>query len=511
MDADINYAKRAGISYWAFCYYPSGSGLDIGRNLYFSSSQRAGLNYSYIFGTGSFPAANFSALVTEFSRPYYQKVMNNRPILYLLDGTGGYSASDIATLRSLTTAAGLGTPYIVVMSANSANASSWATTIGADAISAYTTALGGGVSYSNLMAQNSSDWASHTATGKKVVPWVATGWDNRPRYYNPVTWLPTTPAINEYVQQATAVQVGSQLQNAINRINSVPSASDANTVIVYAWNEFDEGGWLTPTLTSGEDRITSVSEVLKYASSSNWDASYTASKAFDGNPATAWQSLGPAYAGQWLEVDFGEDSTFSQATLSEYGNRTSGYRIEYLNGTTWKTAYTGTTIGASSTVSFPAVTGRKARIYFTSGSNTAILYEFSTNKTAVFTTNIGLNKTYSSSTPWDASQTADKAFDGNLGTNWQGSGTTFAGQYLTVDFGVRKSFNTTKLSDFGGRTTGYRIEYWNGGSWSTAYTGGSIGTSSTVTFPTVTSSKARLYFTSGTLTPIIYELEYSLN
>ncbi len=34
-------------------------------------------------------------------------------------------------------------------------------------------------------------------------------------------------------------------------------------------------------------------------------------------------------------------------------------------------------------------------------------------------TNLALNKIYSSSSNWDANQTADKAFNGNLDTHWQ--------------------------------------------------------------------------------------------
>ncbi|SFJ15385.1 hypothetical protein SAMN02799624_03493 [Paenibacillus sp. UNC496MF] len=79
-------------------------------------------------------------------------------------------------------------------------------------------------------------------------------------------------------------------------------------------------------------------------------------------------------------MDFGAGTTFNKAVLTEYDSRTTGYRIEYWNGSAWQTAYTGTNIGASyvpKTITFPSVTGSKARIYFTSGTSYApIIYEF---------------------------------------------------------------------------------------------------------------------------------------
>ncbi|MCQ6562306.1 apiosidase-like domain-containing protein [Paenibacillus mendelii] len=117
-----------------------------------------------------------------------------------------------------------------------------------------------------------------------------------------------------------------------------------------------------------------------YASSSSWDANQMAPKAFDQNYVTDWQACNGCWNGQWLEVNFGVNTTFNEAVLTEYNNRTQGFRIEYWNGSTWQTAYTGTTIGATGIprlLTFPAVTGSKVRIYFTAGNEHApIIYEF---------------------------------------------------------------------------------------------------------------------------------------
>ncbi|WP_162309401.1 apiosidase-like domain-containing protein [Cohnella abietis] len=253
-----------------------------------------------------------------------------------------------------------------------------------------------------------------------------------------------------------------------------------------------------------------------FSSSSSLDANQTAAKAFDQSLATNWQACYNCWNGQWLEVNFGTNTTFNKVELTEYGNRTQGYKVEYWNGTSWLTAYTGTTISSnwgSRVVTFNTVTGSKVRILFTSGNtaNGPIIYEFGVYNDPAITTNLAIGKTYSSSSNLDANQTAAKAFDQSLASNWQACTNCWSGQWLEVNFGANTTFNTAVLSEFGGRTTGYQIEYWNGTVWDTAYVGSTIGTnwnSRTVTFNAVTGSKARIVFASGTGdAPIIYEFE----
>ncbi len=186
------------------------------------------------------------------------------------------------------------------------------------------------------------------------------------------------------------------------------------------------GQWLIPNRPTSEDWVLSVKKGgaagtnlalgKTYASSSSWDANQLAPKAFDGSFATNWQACIGCWSGQWLEVNFGVNTTFDKVVLSEYDNRTTGYRIEYWNGTSWLTAYTGTTIGSSKTITFSEVTGSKARIYYTSGTSYApIIYEFEIYNEPQL--NLALGKTYASSSSWDTNQLAPKAFDASQATN----------------------------------------------------------------------------------------------
>ncbi|MFC5404374.1 DUF4038 domain-containing protein [Cohnella soli] len=277
------------------------------------------------------------------------------------------------------------------------------------------------------------------------------------------------------------------------------------------------GQWTIPVRPTAEDWVLLVQQTgtnannlalgRTYAGSSSWDANQTAPKAFDGNRVTNWQACNGCWNGQWLEVNFGTNTTFNTVLLSEYGDRTTGYQIQYWNGSAWQIAYAGSTIGSSKTITFPEVTGSKARIYYLSGTaNAPIVYEFEIYRDSM--PNLVLGKTYASSSSWDANQTAPKAFDGNFATNWQACNGCWNGQWLEVNFGSNMTFDKVVLSEYGDRTTGYQIQYWNGSAWQTAYAGSTIGSSKTITFPKVTGSKARIYFLSGTANaPIVYEFE----
>lgn len=183
---------------------------------------------------------------------------------------------------------------------------------------------------------------------------------------------------------------GKQLRRAL-AWNATHAGAKARSVLVYAWNEFAEGGWICPTLQGGTDRILAIKSALDVTyepaapnlalaasatSSSVWDDTQTADKAFDGNPGSWWQaSPGSVFADQWLEVDFGGDTSFDTCVISEYGDRTRGFRIDFWDGASWQTAFAGTTIGDSRTITFPRVTGRKARLVFTQGIWTPIVFE----------------------------------------------------------------------------------------------------------------------------------------
>ncbi len=504
IDAEIAYAKRAGIDFWAFVWYDPFSQLDIARNLFESSSAKQGMKYAHLIGVNN---TYFSTIVSDFAKPYYKKVIGNRPLLFILTETSpGYSRAQIDALRNDALNSGVANPYIVILNADTDRAQNFATSLGADATSAYVTPGSTGQNYSTLMANEQYLWGSRANPGRKVIPWVTTGWDPRPRMTNPVSWISYNS--NSWAQPGTPQQIAQQLQNALNWRAGHAGFSEAPIVLMYAWNEFDEGGWICPTHSEGTARIDAIADVMRFSASSSWDSNQTARKAFDGDSATNWQSASGSFAGQWLEVNFGVESTFSQVYLSEFGNRTGYFRIQYRTGNQWRDAYSGYGIGAGRTLSFPAVTSRRARIYFDSGTYTPIIYEFQVNNApATPNPNLSANKSYSASSQWSGgSQPPAAAFDSNWSTNWQAAaGSAFGNQWLEVNFGDVTTFNTVHITEWGNRTGWFNIEYWAGG-WHTAYSGYGIGDNAQISFPSITSTAMRIRFLSGTYQPIIYEV-----
>lgn len=110
---------------------------------------------------------------------------------------------------------------------------------------------------------------------------------------------------------------------------------------------------------------------------------------------------------------------------------------------------------------------------------------------------------------------AENVFDQSDLTYWVAPNTTppsspynAAGQWVEMDFGSFRHFNYFQLVQYKDHMTGYRIEYWDGTQYLTAYTGAFTSDATAgrqrADFPTVYGSKVRLYITSSRAVPIIY-------
>lgn len=263
MDKEIAYAKDAGLDYWAFCWYPSHSGLDTARQLYLSSKHRNDIKWCIILGTNPFDFNKDAAwLIQRFKEKNYKKVLNDRPLVYVFPSTVTTSGQ-ISSLKSQCKAEGLAEPYITILEFSAKKAVEMADTLHADAMSAYISWTGknGEPYYPVIPRADSIGWESYKATGRKVIPWVTTGHNTKPRIDNPVSW--TKVPTDDWVSDGTPQQITANLDNALHWVNKNRSTVEANAVLVYAWNEFDEGGWLCPTLGNNTIRLTAIKKILK--------------------------------------------------------------------------------------------------------------------------------------------------------------------------------------------------------------------------------------------------------
>ena len=270
MDQEISYAKYAGLDYWAFCWYPPHSGLDTARQLYLASSHKGDINWCVILGTNPFDYNTDAAwLIERFKENNYQKVLNGRPLVYVFPSTATKS-NQLAQLRRMSKDAGEPDPYIVVMGFTAKNANAIADSLNADAISCYASSYNfdtgtqyNGAAYSpTIYNSDQTGWATYAASGKKLVPWVTTGWSPKPRIERSVLWNSYYTS-DGWAEDGTPDQIAQNLQNALTWTKNNINATEANAILMYAWNEFDEGGWICPTLGNNTSRLDAIEKVLK--------------------------------------------------------------------------------------------------------------------------------------------------------------------------------------------------------------------------------------------------------
>jgi hypothetical protein len=250
VDKEIEFARDAGIDYWAYCYYPDGCGLEIPLKLHQSSRFANDMNWCVILG-GSFEfdtANDYSRrLVNDFARVNYQKVCGGRPIIYLLHGCA-MTRDNLDTLKAMTLRSGLKTPYVVVMEWSAEKGAEYCDRIGADALSCYAFMGKDNLPFSEFIPDSSIRKWEEYSLKKPVVPWISTGWNARPRMESPNPWT-RYYADSTNCLDASPEDIRNFLVSGISWVKSNRDKVPANTVLMYAWNEFDEGfGAICPTL-----------------------------------------------------------------------------------------------------------------------------------------------------------------------------------------------------------------------------------------------------------------------
>ncbi len=278
MTAEIAAAKTAHLDYWAFLAYDETDAMTRGLDLYLANPHRADVHFCMISETARWHRGNVQALAERFAKlmaePGYQRVAGDRPLFYFLHhqtedleknwgGPAGFREV-IEALKTAAAARGLPAPYTAVMTYDVNGAHALREAAGLDAISAYAFQLGDArARYSKLTGDLESFWEIQHASGSPVIPLTMAGWDRRPRVQNPVPWENFGGTMDRYYEQATPEQVAAHIATAVAWVREHRDACPAQAVITYAWNEFDEGGWLCPTLVEGDARAQALGRILR--------------------------------------------------------------------------------------------------------------------------------------------------------------------------------------------------------------------------------------------------------
>lgn len=276
MDQEITYAAEAGINYWAFVGYAQNENLSIALKNYLNSGRTNDVKFCMILSrvdvTASSPvwAENLNSYIQLMKKPNYQTVLDERPLFYVFAPKMDESKylGRVKEIRQKALSAGLKKPFFVYMGFNPKENFKDANRFGFDAISAY--AYPGNGTYESMTNEiEEKFWNTSKKIGANVIPLASAGWDKRPRMDNPVPWEANASYLRNrtYVETATPQEIAQHIKSALKWTNENRQSNPANTIIIYAWNENDEGGWLIPTLgvdgTPDTSRLQAIRDMLQ--------------------------------------------------------------------------------------------------------------------------------------------------------------------------------------------------------------------------------------------------------
>lgn len=288
LDADVHYARSAGIDYFLFGYYLEsdawGRSIDRARRLnealrsYRALPDRLGVRYALSFNL-SFPVRDVpkvAAAVAEALRgpDYVAAGDGSAPVFFLvgsmtgwLKGLGGRDAARealSAIRREVKAATGRDVHAVALMFDFRAN-DPVAHDVGFDAVGTYATAVGSGdrsIPYAQCAELARNGWAFENRHGSLgFLPTVTMGWDYRPALRDPRERKARSPT-PDWCEPATDAQWTEQIRAALAAAAANPRNDRFRSVLFYAWNEFSEGGWVAPTIGEGTRRIGVIADAV---------------------------------------------------------------------------------------------------------------------------------------------------------------------------------------------------------------------------------------------------------
>jgi alpha-L-fucosidase len=168
---------------------------------------------------------------------------------------------------------------------------------------------------------------------------------------------------------ATVVQTGAGI-----RLSVAPGDQQAFDTIVALDLDVD-AGQLAPVdvpvpVSIANGAAASASNVYQN------QAAYGAAQAVDGNLQSRWATDNNT-TNAWLELDMGSPKTFSRAVIYEaYTGRVQSFQLQWFDGASWQTFWTGTTLGNPWSQSFPPVTAQRVRLNILAATIGPTIWEF---------------------------------------------------------------------------------------------------------------------------------------
>ncbi len=250
-DYECELASDAGIDYFAYCWYKNSDPMCYARRQHTKSAWRDKIKMCAIIGVSYLDDESIDELALTCKEDFYFKILD-RPAIFIF-GAVNISKGYLDLIRDRIMEKGNPLPYFIALGDGDAMRAYDLSLKGYEAISSYSCFPDGeGWSYRELLqkAEKRNLMFHNLKEILDPVPMISCGLDFRPRALNPVSWM----GGKNFAYTGTADEIYEHAKKTLNDAKNIP------TVLMYAWNEHDEGGWCCPTLTVDENGNTVTDE-----------------------------------------------------------------------------------------------------------------------------------------------------------------------------------------------------------------------------------------------------------
>ena len=251
--------------------------------------------------------------------------------------------------------------------------------------------------------------------------------------------------------------------------------------------------------------------------SSQYNAEFGISKAFDGDMNTRWNASDYSGGGEYIIINYGRKTKVDTIELFEDYNsslhRIKGVEFEYWDSNEGKWVVLGSASSITNTgarISFDAVEEQYYRIYFRWVNNSASINEINLYCDGVKVANPPVASqdasaivadNYISSGDYSNEYSAAMAFDNNPETRWNSKDPMSTYEWIGATFDNDVTIDSVEINEEFDRIRKFQIQYLDQGEWKTCAEGTTVGSNYKLSFVPVTTKGLRLYIdTTGTET-----------
>lgn len=289
---EVALAKTFGIDYFAFDHYyavgPSGKQrqdwIGIQQTLdSFLKIQQNDVSFTVNFDWASTTYLSEQNLERSadqradlFANRNYLKSAGNRPVCFVMlfnekpflevEGASKKLSDYLDRLRAATARRGVGQPYFVVLNFRPDRIAAIQARCPFDAASSYGNPLGSNPNgparafdFQTCADSSRSFWKSAASSHLSFLPPVSMGWDYRPLFSDPKS-SQSRSKNGDFCKLPKHDEIVNLIYDACRTAAS--SNPGFPSILIYAWNEYGEGGYLAPTRGEGTSRLTAVKDGL---------------------------------------------------------------------------------------------------------------------------------------------------------------------------------------------------------------------------------------------------------